>query len=224
MKECIKCLISKDDDKFIKNGNICKECRSIYRKSYYRENKEKEKLYIKDNLEKRREYYSSPEWKEYKKKYREENKSKLKNQKQEWNKNNRDRINESQRKWRELNKETVYKNASDYVKMRKKDPVYKLICNMGNLIKVSFVRNGFTKKSKTYKILGCTFEEFKIYLESKFDDKMNWLNHGTYWQLDHIIPISWAKNEEDIIKLNHYTNFQPLEASKNQSKGNRYSG
>ena len=50
---------------------------------------------------------------------------------------------------------------------------------------------------------------------------MNWDNAGK-WHLDHIIPISSAKNEEDIIKLNHYTNFQPLWAIDNLTKGNRY--
>ena len=46
---------------------------------------------------------------------------------------------------------------------------------------------------------------------------MNWDNYGLYngeldygWDLDHIIPISSAKTEEDIIRLNHYTNLQPL--------------
>ena len=46
---------------------------------------------------------------------------------------------------------------------------------------------------------------------------MNWENKGKYngnfnsgWDLDHIIPISSAKNKEEIYKLNHYTNYQPL--------------
>lgn len=54
-------------------------------------------------------------------------------------------------------------------------------------------------------------------MESKFEDWMSWDNQGLYngelnygWDIDHIIPISTAKNEEDIIRLNHYTNLQPL--------------
>jgi hypothetical protein len=46
---------------------------------------------------------------------------------------------------------------------------------------------------------------------------MTWENRGLYngelgygWDLDHIVPISSAKSEEDIIRLNHYTNIQPL--------------
>ena len=49
---------------------------------------------------------------------------------------------------------------------------------------------------------------------------MNWDNKGNpkdgilelnkTWDIDHIIPISTAITEEDIIRLNHYTNLQPL--------------
>ena len=53
---------------------------------------------------------------------------------------------------------------------------------------------------------------------------MCWNNYATYWQLDHIIPISWAKTEEDVYKLNHYSNFQPLNWLKNIKKSNKYSG
>lgn len=59
--------------------------------------------------------------------------------------------------------------------------------------------------------------EFKSYLESKFETWMNWENRGLYngelnygWDIDHIIPLSSAKTEDDIIKLNHYSNLQPL--------------
>ena len=50
---------------------------------------------------------------------------------------------------------------------------------------------------------------------------MTFENHGE-WHLDHIKPISLAKSEEEIIELNHYTNFQPLWAKDNLSKSNKY--
>jgi len=89
-------------------------------------------------------------------------------------------------------------------------------------IKYAFKKNGFSKKSKTYDILGIEFEDFKLYIEKQFSEGMTWEKHGE-WHLDHKTPVSWAKTEEDIIRLNHYTNFQPLWAVDNLMKKNRYS-
>jgi hypothetical protein len=81
---------------------------------------------------------------------------------------------------------------------------------------------GYKKNSKTSNILGCSFEEFKSYIESQFNDNMSWKNYGE-WHLDHKIPVSWAETEEQIYELNRYTNFQPLWSFDNLSKGNKYS-
>lgn len=114
------------------------------------------------------------------------------------------------------------KNYREYMKKKyDNDKLNKFIINIRNGISVSFRRYGFTKKSKIQDILGCSYNEFKVYIESKFTEGMNWENRKE-WHLDHIIPISWAKTEEEIIKLNHFTNFQPLWAIENMKKGNRY--
>jgi hypothetical protein len=49
---------------------------------------------------------------------------------------------------------------------------------------------------------------------------MNWDNYGD-WHLDHIIPLCEAKTEEELFKLNHYTNLQPLWAEDNLKKNRK---
>ena len=52
---------------------------------------------------------------------------------------------------------------------------------------------------------------------------MNWKNHSVKgWHVDHIKPLSSAKNYEDFKKLCHYTNLQPLWAKDNLIKGDKY--
>ena len=51
---------------------------------------------------------------------------------------------------------------------------------------------------------------------------MSWDNYGYYgWHIDHIIPLSFAKTEEETYKLCHYTNLQPLWANDNLTKGKK---
>lgn len=100
---------------------------------------------------------------------------------------------------------------------RNTEPLYKLKDNISVSIRNSFKRISAKKTSKTKEILCCSIAEFKNHLESMFESWMTWDNHGKYngslnygWDMDHITPISTAVTEEDVIKLNHYTNFQPL--------------
>jgi hypothetical protein len=108
---------------------------------------------------------------------------------------------------------------SSYEKQRRSsDPLFKLSSNVRTAIHHSLKNKGYSKASSSKNILGCTWEEFKQHIESQFEPWMTWENRGgkvasgpnVTWDLDHIIPISSAVNEEDIIRLNHYTNFQPL--------------
>jgi hypothetical protein len=56
-----------------------------------------------------------------------------------------------------------------------------LTVNIRNAIKEPFRKNKkFSKTSKTYQILGCTFEEFKIHIEKQFLPWMSWNKHGLY--------------------------------------------
>ena len=44
--------------------------------------------------------------------------------------------------------------------------------------------------------LGCLMDEFIAQIENGFRLGMCWKNYGVKWELDHIIPVSYAKKEE----------------------------
>jgi hypothetical protein len=160
--------------------------------------------------------------KEYNKRYREKHRDKLNEYSKNWRYENVDKMKEQRKLYYQENKEDIVKKNYEYCKNRKKsDSLYKLSIGIRSLILISFKNQFTTKSKKTIEILGCSFEEFKLHLESQFDDKMNWKNQGTYWHMDHIIPISSAETEEDVYRLNHYTNFQPLYWEDNLRKSNK---
>jgi hypothetical protein len=79
-------------------------------------------------------------------------------------------------------------------------------------------RGYFIKNSHTEDIIGCSFEELKIYLENQFTYGMNWDNQGL-WHIDHFFPIVRCKIDiEDSYKYLRYTNLRPLWAFDNLSK------
>jgi len=98
----------------------------------------------------------------YGKKYREDNKTKIKD-------------------YFKRNKEKLRLKAREYERNRlRNDKVYKLKHNIKTLIRNSFNFKKFKKNRKTNEILGCSFEDFKVFLESKFEPWMNWDNYGKY--------------------------------------------
>jgi len=102
----------------------------------------------------------------------------------------------------------------------KVDITFRLSNNIRKLITSAFKncsKGIFTKNTKTENILNTSFLNLRLNIESQFLAWMSWDNYGKYngnlnvgFDLDHIIPISYAKTEEDIYLLNHWSNFQPL--------------
>lgn len=88
------------------------------------------------------------------------------------------------------------------------------------LIKESIKSRSCKKDTMTAEILGCSVNEFRRHIERQFTKGMSWSNFKD-WHLDHIIPISSAKSKNDVIALNHFTNFRPMWASENISKSNK---
>lgn len=98
-----------------------------------------------------------------------------------------------------------------------RDPVFKLKRKMRNALRHSFKRKGYSKDTQSQKILGGDWNVVKEHFESLFTEGMNWDNMGK-WHIDHIIPLSIAKTEEEIIKLCNYKNLQPLWGEDNLKK------
>ncbi len=76
------------------------------------------------------------------------------------------------------------------------------------------------KKGIAIDLLGCSIEQYKKYLESKFSPDMNWDNYKTLWEIDHIIEVSKfdLTIEENKYKCFHYTNTQPLYKKENRRR------
>jgi hypothetical protein len=110
-----------------------------------------------------------------------------------------------------------------YVKeKRKTDPLYILSL----ILRRSIYRacKGEAKPKKTEELLGCTYNDFKDYIESQFVGNMGWENYGDAWHIDHIIPLAVIENVnqiELIESLCHFSNLQPLFAEDNRSKNDR---
>lgn len=199
-KKCIKCLHIKALEFFDKNRSrpdgLC-----VYCKACEGERRKRNKKYMQTHYQVYRHIL-----RERQKKYYIKNKEAAIKRASQWKANN-------------LNKSKAYRR--EYHHKRKADgSLYYAIHRIRNLIKESLKKNGYSKKSRTREILGCDYQFFVEYISKKFRDGMSWENRSK-WHIDHIIPLASAKTEEDIIRLCHYSNLQPLWAKENLSKGSK---
>ena len=209
-KTCKVCNETKQIGEFNRTSNgrglygVSSNCK-LFKNQKNKEYREKNNELIK---KKRNEEYRCPEkrkkMREYQKKYYSENRDRL-----------LPNLLERQKKYKKQRNE---RSRNRY----KEDILYRLKNNIKRAILKGL--KGEQKKDSTINILGCSIEDFKLYLESKWENWMSWENYGKHskgkenfgWDIDHIIPTSSAKTPEEIIILNHHTNLTPLCSYKNR--------
>jgi hypothetical protein len=145
------------------------------------------------------------------------------------------RLKAKKKRYRDRNKQKIKKYQQDnkeklciYMKKYRKERYDKNIqfristilrSRLGKSIKDNF------KIGSAIKDLGCSIEQLKSYLESKFLLGMSWDNYGVHgWHIDHIKPLSAfdLSDKKQILEACHYSNLQPLWAKDNLSKSDNY--
>lgn len=195
-KVCTKCKVKKEltSENYYKDSS--KSCgfhpRCKVCTSIYMERTREHRLAVKkkyrENNKENIQTYAKP----YQKKYQAENKDGLRDKRRIWKRNK-----------------------------RKTDPVFKLRGSIGRNLRLALKRKGYTKRSSTYKVLGIDYKGLYNHLCGTFEENYGIGRQYIPWcdiHIDHIIPQSTAKTEEEVYKLNHYTNLQILFAEDNLDK------
>lgn len=201
MKNCYKCNVSKDTKEFSKNkrykdglNDICKPCK------------------------KEQNILNKPKIKEYGEKYRFLNKEQLtQNSKNYYNENKNYFSNYNKNKSKELIKKHNKKQIENGYKKEWSKKQYKnnIQYKLSQILRIRLIdalKGKINKSKSVLDFLGCSLEEFKLYLEQQFKPEMNWSNHGEIWEIDHkeaCAKFDLTKLEEQQ-KCFHYLNHQPL--------------
>lgn len=176
----------------------------------------------KDTLEKKEKESSNTitkkeKQKEYNRIYRKKRLEELRLKSREYYQQNKQSRQSYCKKWRAKNKIRL----KIYFKDRKSsDPNFRIACSLRTRMSMALKQGN--KTGSAVNDLGCSIEEFRIYLSSKFSEGMNWENYGE-WQIDHIFPLSKfnLSNRDEFLRAAHFSNLQPLWRTDNLSKFNK---
>ena len=211
-KQCCKCNKMMNINEFGKLKSSkdglrydCNVCRRQYR------------IDNKDNIKnKQHDYYSK-------------NKKQLLEQSKQYRIDNNDKINNQRKEYRnriEVKKHIQQQNK-DYLPIRKEQIKLKRKTDTNFQLKEilrSKIHKMLKNQETSYKnIIGCDIVFLKKWIEFRFDTNMNWNNLGSYWHIDHILPINKFNltKSENVKICFHWTNLQPLQSFENISKSDK---
>jgi len=210
-KKCSCCKKFKLIEEF-SSLKICKFCKENIAKARKKRREENPEFFQK----KRKESYLK-------------NKQKENEQSKKYHSLHKEKINKRHEKYNAQNKEQIRKKRIElYHKKLKFIPQFRLRAAFSKSLRKALKQRNKTKTKSWELLLGYSAQDLKIHLEKQFDSKMNWENYGSYWHVDHINPESWFNynsiEDEEFKICWSLNNLQPLEASENYRKGNRYEG
>jgi len=99
-------------------------------------------------------------------------------------------------------------------------PEYKLKKTMRCAIWSAVKMDNATKYARTFALIGCPITELKKRIEKQFELGMTWENYGTFWEVDHVRPLSSfdLSKQSEQRKAFHFSNLRPLPKHQNRSK------
>ncbi len=224
-KKCSRCKEIKEFSFFNKNKSendgrdyYCKICSKAKAANYAKNNNEKIRLLQNIHYKKNKEKISNQ-----RKELRLLNLEKHRLREKKYRQNNPQLINAQKKRHYTKHKKKIIKRGVAYKSKRIKiDAFFQLKQNLRSRITVALSRKKIQKNGSAIKLLGAPIEIVKLHLEKQFKKGMSWENYGFRgWHADHITPLASAKTEEDLIKLCHYTNLQPLWALENLKKSSK---
>lgn len=216
-----KCGQEKDIDEFSsyksKNGTIkyayyCKPCDYLKTKEYRKKNPDKHKAQTERHYEKH---------KEERLEYHQQHYLDHKEERAEHYQENKEEIREKMKQYYDANPGKKQEMNKKYFSKRYNTDInFKISHVIGNGIRASL--NGAKNNIHWEKLVGYTLDQLILHLESMFDDKINWLNYGSYWQIDHIVPVNAFNitSYADKVFKNCWSleNLQPLDYVSNTQK------
>jgi hypothetical protein len=132
-----------------------------------------------------------------------------------YHQNNPEKSRETSKRYRRRNKD---RTAAYYRKRRKEDVIFsvkgRVSRRINDILKDAF---GVRKSRVTNKILCCTGTELLAHLGISSIEELEG-NH-----VDHVCPLSCALTEEEVYKLNHYSNLRIIPAAENLAKSDHWS-
>jgi len=207
---CKRCELDKKLEEMVSSSiygigykYLCKNCDA--KDSKIRRNKDKEK----ERKSQEKSYYK--------------NRDKiLKHKKEIYTPLTRSHRSEYNKKYQDDNREELNKKSAARLRKRiKNDPIFRLRKNLSTRIRHALKAKGFSKGKRTWEILGTDKEGLISHFMSTqgidIIDKNEWINK----EVDHICPLDQARNEEELLILNHYTNLQLLDKKDNLIKSNK---
>ncbi len=224
-KECKACCKARKREEYLRNKQKYLDRAKSYREKFPEKVSEAKKLCYQNKID---------QYKQNHRKYYEDNRDAVLSQAKEYREKNKEVINGRDRDYYQRNRQEYLRKQAEYQRVnaesrneynrkyrknrRQVDKMFGIKENMRARFKFELAKRGEKQSTKTNKYLGCTWEFLRGYLASKFTDGMSWDNYGD-WHVDHIIPLASARTKDELIKLCHYSNLQPLWAFDNLSKG-----